>query len=81
MTRDRRRKAEIRAHQAATGTSYLVARRQTTPSLPLPYEDHWADEVDVVWDDARCEWLPTWMDGGGNVHVGPFDDDDDEVAD
>lgn len=31
MTSDRRRKAEIRAHQAATGTSYLVARRQITP--------------------------------------------------
>ncbi|MER6494453.1 hypothetical protein [Streptomyces griseorubiginosus] len=28
MTRNRRRKAEIHAHQAATGTAYLVARRQ-----------------------------------------------------
>ncbi|WP_405536006.1 hypothetical protein OG787_20840 [Streptomyces sp. NBC_00075] len=28
MTRDRRRKAEIHAHQATTGTPYLVARRQ-----------------------------------------------------
>ncbi len=30
MTRNRRRKAEIHAHQAATGTAYLVARRQIT---------------------------------------------------
>jgi hypothetical protein len=31
MTRNRLRKAEIRAHQAATGTPYLLARRQVTP--------------------------------------------------
>uniref|UniRef100_UPI003F4998ED hypothetical protein n=1 Tax=Sphaerisporangium sp. CA-236357 TaxID=3240030 RepID=UPI003F4998ED len=31
MTRNRRRKAEIRAHQAATDTAYMVARRETTP--------------------------------------------------
>ena len=28
MTRNRRRKAEVRAHQAATDTPYMVARRQ-----------------------------------------------------
>ncbi|MER7512150.1 hypothetical protein ABTX82_27900 [Streptomyces lavendulae] len=31
MTRDRRRKAEIRAHQAVSGVSYLNARRQIIP--------------------------------------------------
>ncbi len=31
MTRNRRRKAEIRTRQAATGTAYMVARRQITP--------------------------------------------------
>jgi hypothetical protein len=29
MTKNRRRKAEIRAHQAATGTAFLQARRET----------------------------------------------------
>ncbi len=31
MTTNRRQKAEIRARQAATGTAYMVARRQITP--------------------------------------------------
>ncbi|MCX5124147.1 hypothetical protein [Streptomyces sp. NBC_00347] len=31
MTRDRRRKADVRVHQAATGAPYLVAARQITP--------------------------------------------------
>lgn len=31
MTRNRRHKAEVRAHQAATDTPYMVARRQITP--------------------------------------------------
>lgn len=31
MTRNRRRKAVIRAYQAATGTAYMVARRQLPP--------------------------------------------------
>jgi hypothetical protein len=34
MTRNRRHKAEIRAHQVATGTAYMVARRQITPLTP-----------------------------------------------
>lgn len=31
MTKNRRRKASIRAYQAATGTPYTLARRQGTP--------------------------------------------------
>jgi hypothetical protein len=31
MTKNRRRKASIRAYQAATGTPYALARRQVTP--------------------------------------------------
>ncbi|MFF4424724.1 hypothetical protein ACFY04_28780 [Streptomyces sp. NPDC001549] len=41
MTRDRRRKVEVRAHQAATGTPYLVARRQiTSPTLVEVMQQH-----------------------------------------
>jgi hypothetical protein len=41
MTRNRLRKAEIRAHQAATGTAYMVARRQLTPpTLAEVMEQH-----------------------------------------
>jgi hypothetical protein len=35
MTSNRRRKAETRAHQAATGVPYMVARRQITEPTPV----------------------------------------------
>jgi hypothetical protein len=35
MTSNRRRKAETRAHQAATGVPYMVARRQITELTPV----------------------------------------------
>jgi len=41
MTSNRRRKAEIRAYQAATGVPYMEARRQTTlPTLAEVMEQH-----------------------------------------
>jgi hypothetical protein len=41
MTSNRRRKADIRAHQAATGVKYMVARRQNTPpTLAEVMEQH-----------------------------------------
>src|SRR5690242_3795296 len=41
MTRNRRHKAEIRAHQATTGTAYMVARRQiTSPTLAEVMQQH-----------------------------------------
>jgi hypothetical protein len=41
MTSNRRRKAEIRAHQAATGAPYMVARRETTlPTLAEVMAQH-----------------------------------------
>ena len=41
MTSNRRRKAEIRTYQAATGVPYMEARRQTTlPTLAEVMEEH-----------------------------------------
>jgi hypothetical protein len=41
MTKNRRRKAEIRAHQAATGTAFLQARRETErPTLAAVMDQH-----------------------------------------
>ncbi|RSN48287.1 hypothetical protein [Actinomadura sp. WAC 06369] len=41
MTRDRRRKAEIRVYQAAAGTPYMVARRQVAlPTLAEVMQQH-----------------------------------------
>ncbi len=41
MTSNRRRKAEIRTYQAATGVPYMEARRQTTlPTLAEVMEQH-----------------------------------------
>jgi hypothetical protein len=40
MTRNRRYKAEVRAHQAATGTPYMVARRQIASPLAEAMQQH-----------------------------------------
>jgi hypothetical protein len=63
MTSDRRRKAETRAHQAATGVPYMVARRQLTEQTPVSTPPVAATaRVDILpplqgWTRPRsCQW-------------------------
>ncbi|MEV0045555.1 SAM-dependent methyltransferase [Nocardia rhamnosiphila] len=77
MTKDRRRKAEIRAHKAETGAAYLVARRQlevlesgspdSTDSVPtgveiLPPLKGWTrPSYCRFWTDTAAEHGPLMM--------------------
>jgi len=64
MTSNRRRKAAIRARQAATGVPYMVARRQATGSIPVAATSagEVAARVDVLpplpgWTRPHsCQW-------------------------
>ncbi|WP_329254890.1 hypothetical protein OG223_29230 [Streptomyces sp. NBC_01478] len=54
MTTNRRRKAEIHAHQAATGTAYLVARRQVAALAEVMQQHPWLNSFGIgVFDPLR----------------------------
>ncbi|WP_162907959.1 hypothetical protein, partial [Allorhizocola rhizosphaerae] len=71
MTRDRRRKAEIRAHQATSGTSYSVASRQITAPIPPIPPSAPPVEVEILpplpgWSrPLSCRWWASMIEEHG----------------
>lgn len=72
MTSNRRRKTETRAHQAAAGVPYLVARRQLTEQTPLAAPPTAATaRVDILpplqsWTRPySCQWWATTSEQHG----------------